>query len=74
MAFIKHNDYEIIFLIREGNDEALTLMFEKYTPLIYKKISKFNLGYEAEDMYQEGLLMLYKSIRFYDFRYFKFSR
>ena len=71
MAFIKHNDYEIIFLIREGNDEALTLMFEKYTPLIYKKISKFNLGYEAEDMYQEGLMILHKSIKKFEEKFDK---
>ena len=63
----KHNDYELINLIREGNQDALEIMFEKYKPLIYKTIDKFNLMYDVEDMYQEGLLMLYKSIRFYDF-------
>lgn len=63
----KHNDYELINLIREGNQDALAIMFEKYKPLIYKTIDKFNLMYDVEDMYQEGLLMLYKSIRFYDF-------
>jgi RNA polymerase sporulation-specific sigma factor len=63
---IKHNDFELINLIREGNQDALEIMFEKYKPLIYKTISKFNLMYDVEDMYQEGLLMLYKSIRFYN--------
>ena len=63
----KHNDFELINLIREGNQDALEIMFEKYKPLIYKTISKFNLMYDVEDMYQEGLLMLYKSTRFYNF-------
>lgn len=63
----KHNDYELINLIREGNQDALEIMFEKYKPLLYKTIHKFNLMYDVEDMYQEGLLMLYKSIRFFDF-------
>jgi RNA polymerase sporulation-specific sigma factor len=63
----KHNDFELINLIREGNQDALEIMFEKYKPLIYKTIYKFNLMYDVDDMYQEGLLMLYKSIRFYDF-------
>lgn len=71
LDIFKHNDYEILFLIREGNEEALSLMFEKYTPLIYKKIGKFNLGYEADDMFQEGLMMLYKSIRFFEEKYDK---
>ena len=66
----KHNDFELISLIREGNQDALEIMFEKYKPLLYKTIHKFNLMYDVEDMYQEGLLMLYKSIRFYDFNSF----
>lgn len=63
----KHNDYELISLVREGNQDALQIMFEKYSPLIYKTISKFNLMYDVEDMYQEGILKLYESIRVYDF-------
>lgn len=62
----KHNDFEIINLIKEDNQEALALMFEKYSPLIYKKISKFNLSYEAEDMYQEALMLLYNSVLKFD--------
>lgn len=64
---IKHNDFELIHLIREGNQDALEIMFEKYKPLIYKTIDKFNLMYDVEDMYQEGLLKLYESIRVFDF-------
>ena len=62
---LKHNDNEIISLIREGNQDALELMFEKYSRFIYKKIHKFNLQSDKEDMYQEGLMMLYKSIKIY---------
>lgn len=62
MTYFQHNDYEILFLIKEGNEEALELMLEKYKPLIYKKISKFNLIHEADDMMQEGLMTLHKSI------------
>ncbi len=69
--YLKHNDFEIINLIREGNDEALTLLFEKYTPMIYKKIDLFNLNYEREDIFQEGLMMLHKSLMKYDDKYGK---
>ncbi len=67
----QHNDYEILYLIKEGNDEALGLMFEKYSPLIYKKVYKFNLQYDIDDMIQEGLMVLDKSIRLYDEKYAK---
>ena len=46
-------------------------MFEKYKPLIYKKIGKFNLGYDAEDMYQEGMMVLHKSIQVFEERFGK---
>ena len=59
MRRLEHNDYEIIYQIKQGNQEALSLMFKKYSSFIYKKIHKFNLLYVGEDMYQEGLILLY---------------
>ncbi len=71
MVFEGHNDFEVLYQIREGNEEALQLMFKKYQSLISKKIYKFNLVYEYEDIFQEGLMMLYKSILAYDDKYEK---
>lgn len=71
MAYPRHNDYEIINLIREGNNEALELMFDKYSRLISKKIYKFNLYKEYDDMFQEGMMILYKSIKAFDDGYSK---
>lgn len=71
MVFKGHNDFEVLYQIREGNEEALQLMFEKYNSLISKKIYKFNLAYEYEDIHQEGLMMLYKSILTYNEKYAK---
>ena len=62
----RHNDFEIISLVKEGNQEALSLMFEKYSPMIYKKIDKFNLMYDKEDIYQEASMLLYNSILKFD--------
>ncbi len=67
----KHNDYEIIDYIKEGNQEALSLLFEKYKPLISKKIMQFNLQYQYEDMLQEAHMILLKSLRKFDERYNK---
>ena len=65
MSF-KHNDFEILSEIREGNHDALRLMFEKYKGLIAKNIVRFNLTYDYDDMMQEGYMILYKSIINYD--------
>ena len=69
--YLEHNDYEIISLIEERNDEAIALMFRKYTPLIYKKIDLFNLHHEWDDMYQEGLMILHHSLMKFDTKYGK---
>ena len=57
-----YNDYELIEMIQSGDDFALSLMVDKYKRFIAKKIHKFNLAYEFDDLYQEGLLILYKSV------------
>lgn len=71
MGYIGHNDYEILYLLKEGNQEAMHLMFEKYKGLISKKIFKFNLQYEFDDMYQESLMVLLKTIRHFDMKHAK---
>jgi RNA polymerase sporulation-specific sigma factor len=75
MDFRNYNDFEIIDLINQGNEEALELMFEKYKYLVAKKISGFNLTDEFDDCFQEGMIVLYKSIRkFNDSRNKSFTR
>jgi len=69
--FRDYNDYEIIDSIKQGNEEALTLMVEKYRYLIAKKIIKFNLISEFDDYYQEGLMVLYRSVLKFEDRYLK---
>ena len=56
------NDYEIIALMQEGHEECFTLMVDKYSRFISKKIHKFNLAYMYDDLYQEGLIILHKSL------------
>ena len=64
------NDNELIYMIGESNEEANSLMYEKYSPLIYKLASKYYIagkyGIEKEDLIQEGYLGLYKAISRYD--------
>ena len=65
------NDYELIDLIKEGNEVALNIMFEKYKFLIIKLIAKYNLTDEYDDMFQEGQIMLYHALKKFDDKFNK---
>lgn len=75
MDFRNYNDFEIIDFIKQGNEEALELMFEKYKYLVAKKIIIFNLTDDYDDCFQEGMIVLYKSVlKFDDSRNKSFTR
>ena len=62
------NDYELISLAREGNEEAIKLIYEKYKPLIIKKgkdaIKHANHhGIDINDIIQEGYMAVDEAIR-----------
>lgn len=71
MNFRDYNDFEIIKLIKEGDDEAFQLMVYKYKFFIAKKIKQFNLVYDFDDCYQEALILLHKSVIKFDENYNK---
>ncbi len=61
------SDEEIVLAIREGNLEALEYLILKYRNFVWAKArSYFLIGADREDIVQEGMIGLYKSIR--DFR------
>jgi len=64
MRFVM-NDYELIYLIQEEQDElALEFMFLKYHRFIWKHVYLLNISTkEADDFHQEGMLMLYKAVK-----------
>ena len=57
-------DEELITLIRSNNNkEALNFLLDKYKELVYMKSSKyFIIGAEKDDIFQEGMIGLYKAI------------
>ena len=61
------NDYELIYQVRENNEEAYGLLIKKYSNLVriiakkYLKNNK-NLGLEYDDLYQEGMLGVIKAL------------
>jgi RNA polymerase sporulation-specific sigma factor len=70
---LKHNqfelmsDEEVVDLVRENDTDALEYLIGKYRNFVRAKArSYFLIGADREDIVQEGMIGLYKSIR--DFR------
>ncbi len=65
--FQNDTDEQLISQIKEGNEQALTYLLNRYKPLVNHKVSKyFMVGAEKEDIVQEGMIGLYKAIRNFD--------
>lgn len=71
MNYKNINDYEIMYLVAENNEDAYNVMLEKYHPLVdkyakryYEKYKKF--GVEYDDLYQEGNIAITNAMREYD--------
>ncbi len=66
--FINWNDYELLYLIKEGIVAAKTELYRKYSFLISKKYYQnqvsFKLSYQ--DYFQECLMALERAIYFFD--------
>lgn len=59
-------DEELIIKSNSGDKHALEFLLEKYKELVNMKISKyFIVGAEREDIYQEGMIGLYKAVKDY---------
>ncbi|MCI8444258.1 MAG: RNA polymerase sporulation sigma factor SigH [Clostridia bacterium] len=60
-------DEQIISQIKQGDEEALAYLLEKYKELVNVKVSKyFMIGAEKEDIVQEGMIGLFKAIKNFD--------
>ncbi len=65
--YLKWNDDELVYLIRDGLESARKVLYEKYGYLIYKFYSTHRLQhlYTYADFLQEGLLSLEIAIKKY---------
>ena len=65
---MEKNDYELVYLAQEGNEEAINLLYQKYKPIIVK-ISKNAIlfathhGIDINDIMQEGFIAFDEAIR-----------
>lgn len=61
--FSTMTDEEIVGLVRKNDKEALNFLLNKYRELVYMKSSKyFIIGAEKDDIFQEGMIGLYKAM------------
>ena len=61
------NDYELLYLVSENNEDAKELFYKKYKPIIEMKASKYkkyaeSKGYDFNDLVQEGMIGLSQAI------------
>lgn len=60
-------DEDIISQIKQGDEQALRYLLDKYKGLVNSKVGKyFIIGAEKEDIVQEGMIGLYKAIKCFD--------
>ena len=60
-------DEEVISYIKQGDEQALTYLLNKYKELVNIKVSKFFMvGGEKDDILQEGMIGLFKAIKSFD--------
>ena len=65
---MKLNDYELVELAHEGNEDAINLLYEKYRPLIIKKSKEAIIlanhhGIEINDIIQECYIAFDEAIK-----------
>ena len=64
---MQYNDYELVSLARDGNEEAINLIYHKYKPIIVCKskdaiVYATHHGIEINDIMQEGFIGLEEAI------------
>lgn len=65
------NDYELLYMVCDSEEDNFNILIQKYQPLIYKVVKEYEkffkkFGYELEDLMQLGYITLYKTSSRYD--------
>lgn len=63
-----YNDYELLYMINEFDEEAEIIFYNKYRNLIYKRMNDFKIKVNRrDDFLQEGFFVLSNAIRNYNY-------
>ena len=71
MNYKNYNDYELIYMVRENDDDSKDILFKKYDPIIRNIVNEYYnnfsiYGYAYDDFYQEALVSFQRAILVYD--------
>ncbi len=71
MNYKNLNDYELVYQVKENDENAYKIILEKYSSLLCSIAKQYyrknkNLGLEYEDFYQEGMIGLLRALDDYD--------
>ncbi len=66
----EYNDFELVSLAQEFNEDAIDILYRKYLPLIHKTCYRYfhmldGRGLDFSDIMQECLLAFYEAIQFF---------
>lgn len=65
--YSEYTDEELIIRYREGEQQIVDYLMEKYKNVVRSKASRmFILGADKDDLIQEGMIGLFKAVRDYD--------
>lgn len=69
--FVKHNDFELLYLLKNGSSKAEVMLYDKYTILLKKFYLKYGFytRWCWDDFLQEGLLLLTTTLRSFSEKY-----
>lgn len=68
---MEYNDFELIYMAKEKNEEAIEILYDKYKPLLEKKAREYyslskNKGVEFSDYLQEAMIGFEEAIISFD--------
>ena len=68
---MEYNDFELIYMAKEKNEEAIEMLYDKYKPLLEKKAREYyslskNKGVEFSDYLQEAMIGFEEAIISFD--------
>ena len=71
MNYKEYNDYELVYMVRENDDECTNILYDKYMPILkkiaYDYYQKFNTyGYDYDDFLQEAFISFQKALVSFD--------
>ena len=71
MDYKDFNDYELLYLIEENNDQAQDILYQKYLPILrrltlkyYRSLKEFGVTYD--DLFQEAYLTFLQTIKLFN--------